>query len=123
MVVYVDSPSWATELSALSALYIPRLNEELGKDLVESMRFTVSSKVSRTKKQADEQEEVDAFYAPDDVVPIKLTDQELRQVEHSASVIKNERVREAVVRATVADLELQKGRQAKKGREKPREGL
>jgi hypothetical protein len=50
LVVYVDSPLWATELSALSEQYKTSMNSTLGQNPVRSVRFTVSRKVKQEKE-------------------------------------------------------------------------
>jgi len=123
MVVYVDSSIWATELSALAEEYRSRINQELGNETVRSMRFTVSKKVSEQRgfekaaKQAEEAEERDR------VESVPLTAEERAQIEASTAGIEDDDLREAVLRATIADLEWKKALSGAKDREKPREGL
>jgi predicted nucleic acid-binding Zn ribbon protein len=50
LVVYVDSPIWATELSAMAEHYREAVNTELGEELVRSVRFTVSRKVEEGRR-------------------------------------------------------------------------
>ncbi len=110
LVIYVDSNLWATELSALSEHYRESMNTELGKHLVRSVRFTVSRKavehrnevlLAQQEQQADEARPV----APRE----PLSDVEIAQLEASVSVISDPELREAVLRATVADFERKKG--------------
>ncbi len=116
MVVYVDSPIWATELSALAEEYRKKINEQMGQDAVRSMRFSVSRKVGEQRRielaerQAEEAAGGDRF----DSIPLSV--EERAQVEASASVIEDEGLREAVIRATVADLEWKKGATEAKNR-------
>lgn len=109
LVVYVDSPVWATELSALSTQLAQRLNECLGEDLVGAMRFTVSRKVSEQRTREAQSDEDDLFYAEDKVEPVPLGEAELEQVRQSAAAIRNLDLRETVIRATVKDLEWKRG--------------
>lgn len=109
LVVYVDSPIWATELSALHETLRQALNELLGQDLVRSIRFTVSRKVEEQRSREHAEEASIDSYTEDVVEPVALTEAELDQVRSSASVIRDEGLREAVLRATVKDLEWKRG--------------
>lgn len=109
LVVYVDSPVWATELTAMSSRLLEGLNASLGKASVRSIRFTVSRKVRDEKAREAREREDDAFYAADTVEPESLSEAEVEQVRRSTSAIKNPELREAVVRATIKDLELKRG--------------
>jgi len=123
MIVFVDSALWATELSALSEHYRTSINQELGQDLVTSVRFTVSRKVS-TEKRIEEIEKTSSDHLTEDKVdPVRLSDRELAQIEASVASIQDDGLRRAVLRATVADLEWKKGLKARKDRETPREAL
>lgn len=123
VVVYVDSPAWATELSALSERYREALETELGEKSVSAVRFSVSNRVDRKREEERLDEEADRFYEPDPAEPMALTASERAQVEASAAVIPDKDLREVVIKATIADLEWKKGRAEAKRREKPREGL
>lgn len=109
LVVYVDSPVWATELAALSGPLREALNQRLGEELVRTIRFTVSRKVTEGQALARSEKETDEFYAEDVVEPVALSDAEVEQVRRSASAIRNETLRETVIRATVKDLEWKRG--------------
>lgn len=122
MVIYVDSPLWATELSALSEKYREAVEEEIGKGRVRSVRFAVSRKVEMHRELMRTEEETSNHYLRDKVDSVPLTEVERAQVEASAAEIPDAELREAVIRATVADLEWKKGIRATKGREEPREG-
>ena len=121
LIVYVDSPAWATELSAMSELYKKAVNEEIGQELVDAIRFTVSRKVVEEHRIIGEQQETDDFYREDDVPSIPLTAAELSLVLESVSAIPDAELREAVLGATVKDLEWKKGIAARNSREEPRE--
>jgi predicted nucleic acid-binding Zn ribbon protein len=109
LIVYVDSPVWATELTALSAQLVKSLNEHLGQDLVRAMRFSVSRKVE-TQRNLEAQEQEDAsFYSRDRVESVPLSEAEIEQIRQSASAIRKPALRDAVVRATVKDLEWKRG--------------
>ena len=42
LVIYVDGPAWATELTAMSETYRKRINEELGKNITTDRSITRS---------------------------------------------------------------------------------
>jgi hypothetical protein len=122
LVVFVDSSLWAAELSALSERYRVAVNEELGKELVSSVRFTVSRRVETSRGVRQAEQESEASYSADKVDPVPLSEAEARQVEASVGEIDDDELRDAVLRATVADLEWKKGLAARKDRETPRDG-
>ncbi len=109
LVVDVDSPVWATELSALSTQLARSLNEQLGQELVRSMRFSVSKRVEQERAREAREQESDSFYAEDKVEPQPLSEAEIEQARASAAAIRSPELREAVVRATVKDLEWKRG--------------
>jgi hypothetical protein len=113
MVVEVDSPIWAAELSAMSEMLRQRVNEALGKDEVRTIRFTVSRGVSRDRR-ASEREAGEAADRHRLVEPVPLTKGELAEVRKSVSAIENEALREAAFRATVKHLEWSRGIEAAK---------
>lgn len=125
LVVQVDSPVWAAELSAMSEQLRILMREATGTDAVSSVRFTVSRRVAMARQDSRDQEERDALYEPEDVDPVPLTPQERSQVEHAAEGIDDPTLRQAFIEAMVADMELDKGRkaagEAQKGSQKPRE--
>jgi len=109
LVVYVDSPVWATELSALHETLRDALNTRLGQELVSIIRFTVSRKVEEQRTRLEAEASVKESYTEDVVESVPLTETEVEQVRSSASVIRDERLREVVVRATIKDLEWKHG--------------
>lgn len=123
LVIHVDSQAWATELSALSGPYREAIQEEMGEIPVTSIRFTVSRRVHARQELQRAEEDTEEFYRPDETTPIPLSEHERRQVEESTAVIKDESLREAVIRATIADLEWKKGMKASKTRHSASEGF
>ena len=122
LIVYVDSNARANDMAALSEIYRTNLNSGLGKNAIRKVSFTVSRKVMDEMKLAAAEEDTEEFYREDDVDPVALTDTERSQVEASASSIPDEVLREAVVRATISDLEWKKGIAARNSRETARDG-
>lgn len=123
LVVYVDASAWATELAAMAENYRNVINSGLGKETVKEIRFTVSRKVSEEQHFTRMETELDEFYREDRVDSVSLTETERAQVEASASVIPDEVLREAAIRATVKDLEWKKGIADRNSREKARGGF
>jgi hypothetical protein len=123
LIVYVDSPVWATELSAMSERYREALNEEIGQELVRTIRFTVSKKVVEQHRIVSAVREHDDFYQEDNVPSVPLTPAELSRVVRSVAAIPDSELREAVLRATIKDLEWKRGIAARNARQRPREGL
>ena len=121
LVVEVDSAVWATELSALSEQYREAVNEKLGQPLVKSVRFSVSRKVGEKRRFKERQRQEDAEKTQDEVPSVPLSDAEFEQVRLSVENIPDQELREAVLRATVADLEWKKGIKAAKRRQERRE--
>lgn len=112
LLVYVDSPVWATELAALSEWYRTAVNTAIGKDLVGSVRFRVSKRVREMDELDREDEARAAAGHPERVAPVPATEQERAQITAMAAGIHNEALREAAVRAAICGLELAKGRAA-----------
>jgi hypothetical protein len=123
LVVYVDSHARANDMAALSERYRTEMNSGLGKELISKVSFTVSRKVVDGHRADARERETEEFYKEDDVEPIPLTDRERAQVEASAAAIPDKELRDAVLRATVKDLEWKKGIAERNSRETPREGV
>lgn len=118
LLVFVDSPVWANELSVLAEHYRVAVNERIGKEAVGSIRFTVSRKVS--EELVREAEDVPSSVATDEakVTPAAATSDEIERVRREAAVVKNEELREAVVAAAIARLEWSKGIEARNAAER-----
>lgn len=122
LVIFVDGPGWATELTAMSETYRTRMNSEFGKKVIGKMKFTVSRKVAQEHLLRRTELEDEDFYYKDVVASLPLTEIERSQVIASADCIPDPKLREAAVRATIADMEWKKGLAARNSREKAREG-
>lgn len=116
LIVFVDSPIWATELAAMAEQYRASVNERIGEDLVSAVRFTVSRKVQEEHRFRQHEDETDEFYHEAEVNSIALTENELAQVKSSVADIPDEELRDAVLRATVRDMEWKKGLAGQNGR-------
>jgi hypothetical protein len=121
LVVYVDSNARATDMAALSEIYRTALNSGLGKNAISKVAFTVSRKVMDEMKLVSAAADLDDFYREDNVESVPLSETERAQVEASAASIPDEKLREAVLRATVSDLEWKKGIAARNSREAARD--
>jgi hypothetical protein len=123
LIVYVDGNSWATHFTAMSEQYRRALNEALGRELVSGMRFVVSRKVAEQHRLRRNEEETEEFYQRDSIDPMPLSDEELAQVRASVAEIPDGELREAVLRATVKDLEWKKALDAQTGLPAARESF
>jgi hypothetical protein len=116
LLVYVDGNSWAAHFAASSEAYRQAINEELGEDLVEQVRFSVSKRaVPATRIDGREQDGEQGEPAELEESAIPLSEVELSQIKASVERIPDEDLREAVLRATVRDLERKKGRASNSG--------
>lgn len=108
MVVYVDSQIWAAELTAQKELYRMRINHHYGDDTVNEIRFRISREVKRNKEIRRIEKE-DPYYRIDNVPSVSLTEEELEKAEDSVSGIKDLKLRKALLKAMIKDLEWKKG--------------
>ncbi len=113
LLVFVDSAVWANELSVLSEHYRLAVNERLGKELVTSIRFAVSRKVSEAREQEAEDEARASAGATERVAPVRATETEIEQVRQMAASVSDQELREAVIAAALAHLEWRKGIEAR----------
>jgi hypothetical protein len=109
LIVTVDSPGWAAELSAISEDLRGRINQALGKEAVRRMRFTVGRRVKEEQNLTAAREETARRYGGRRVQPVALTVAERRAVETSVARIADPGLRDAALKATIADLEWKKG--------------
>lgn len=109
LVVFVDGPAWANELSLMAEDLMLRLNEHLGEKTVRTIRFTVSKRVSEERSWEAALSESEDEYLPDEVTPERLSEVERMQVEHVSSVVTDPELRELAQRVMTKDLELKKG--------------
>lgn len=122
LVVHVDSPTWATELSLMADRVRRELNEKIGEELVSSVRFSVSKRVKREEAWDQQRQAEEAFYEEDKVEPIPLNAIEREQVLFCARGIADESLREAAVRAMTKDLEWKKALKARNESQRGSEG-
>jgi hypothetical protein len=113
LVVFVDTHTWATELSAMGEHYKAALNMVVGTETVGSLRFAVSRKVSEELDGERRWANEPADREPDTVEPVAASQMERDQVSMMASAVHDDRIRDAVVAAAIAHLEWRKGIEAR----------
>jgi len=111
--VHVDSHAWATQLSLLAEDLRDRLNSALGEDAVREIRFTVSSAVDEQTVEREADEAARRRYGGERVEPEQLSESEMRRIERETEAIESEGLREAAIRARIADLRVKKARERK----------
>lgn len=109
LIVFVDGNTWSNHFTAMSEPIRTALNKEIGQDLISELRFIVSRKVEEAHRLESAEREAETYHEPDAVDPVPLSEVELAQVRASVQEIPDEELREAVLRATVKDLEWKKG--------------
>jgi hypothetical protein len=114
LVVYADSPAWASELAAMSEQYRTAVNEALGKEVVGSIRFTVSQRVRRLQEEHDSDAGAIPGLVAYHVQPARLAKAEREDLARMAEVIHDDRLRQAALRAARRDLEWKKGLRRRK---------
>jgi hypothetical protein len=107
MIIRVDSPLWAAELSAQAEQFRMQVEEALNEGPLERISFKVDSYVSKRKAFKHQSDEQPSYI--EDVSPVSLTEKERENIEEEAAGIRNEEVREALIRARIKDLEWKKG--------------
>ncbi|MHB1340670.1 MAG: DciA family protein [Coriobacteriia bacterium] len=122
LVVSVDSPAWANELSLMTDRFRKALNDQIGQNLVRSIRFTVSRRVSLEQKEAAAREETEEFYEADATPPSPLSQSELDQATYMAAAVPDEKLRRAALRVMIKDLEWKKGGRSRKTPQAASEG-
>jgi hypothetical protein len=118
LLVFVDTNSWATELSAMGEHYRAALTMALGQETVTSLRFAVSKKVKEQlafEEQQLAEEAEDAWWKAEPVAANRL---EKDQIEMMAAGIGDPQIRSAVVSAEIAHLEWRKGIEARNAAER-----
>ncbi len=118
LLVFVDSAVWANELSVLSEHYRAAVNERLGKELVTSIRFTVSRKVAEVRAQEVEDDVHASPTRAEMVEPVEATESERDQVRQMAAAVSGPVLKDAVIAAALAHLEWRKGIEARSVAEK-----
>jgi len=109
LIVSVDSNTWATQLQAMSGELRDRVNEEIGKELVRSLRFPVSRAVAEEREQARREEGAARRYGGTRVEPAPLDEGEMEQARLLVGDVEDPDLRAAALRALVAEKEWEKG--------------
>jgi hypothetical protein len=110
LLVFVDTPTWANELSLMAEELRGRLDGVVPDAGVREIRFVVSKRVADAARAADEERLTTA--GPDaDVVPAPLSDEELAEIERASKGIADADLRAAAEALMRRDMELKKGRE------------
>ena len=109
LLVAVDSSVWATQLQVMSERLKECINEEIGRELVRTIRFTVTQDVEQDRAEESKVEQARRGYGGKRVDPVSLTKEEMRAAEALVKDVKTDSLREAALRAIVAEKEWQKG--------------
>lgn len=116
LVIYVDSPVWATELASVSEKLRTSLNEALGEDLVTSVRFVVSRRVGEERRQREADRAV-LEHVRDDRDPEPLETHELDSLEQSLGGIEDDALRASVRRAQAGSIGRRKAHEDPRSRD------
>ena len=106
LVVFVDDSAWAAQLSMSKEYYRQSLQFVLDEP-IEDIFFIVSKKAGirkEFKKRTDEKP-----WYKDESKPVQLTDSELEYIRKSVDRVKDEKLKERLFEAFVADFEWKKG--------------
>jgi hypothetical protein len=108
LLVSTDSSAWAGQLQAMSDQLRDRVNEEIGRESVRRIRFSASPMVAHEHEQREYEESAKRGYGGRKVEPRELSEQEMEQAEALVEDIESDALREAALRAIVAEKEWQK---------------
>ncbi|MBR2521829.1 MAG: DUF721 domain-containing protein [Coriobacteriales bacterium] len=106
LVVFVDDSAWAAQLSMSKEYYRQSLQFVLNEP-IEDIFFIVSKKAG-IRKEFKKHAEQKPWYK-DDLEPIQLTDSELEYIRKSVDRVKDEKLKEKLFEAFVADFKWKKG--------------
>lgn len=109
LIVFVDSPAWANELTLMAEHLRKDINTRIGEGSVRAIRFNVSKQVKEARRWEVMKEEDEAFYAKDQTEPVALSPSELEQAQYIAGAIEDPELREQALKVMVKDLEWKKG--------------
>ncbi|MCR5845318.1 MAG: DUF721 domain-containing protein [bacterium] len=106
LVVFVDDAAWAAQLSMSKEYYRQSLQFVLDEP-IDDIFFIVSKKAG-IRKEFKKHTEQKPWYK-DDLKPIQLTDSELEYIRKSVDRVKDEKLKEKLFEAFVADFKWKKG--------------
>lgn len=115
LVVFVDGPAWANQLSLMADDIQQRINAHLGQNAVKSLRFTVSRAVAQQGAVQAAEEDAGTYYLPEPQTPAALDGVELEQARHVAAAVRDPGLRELALKVMVKDLEQKKGARISRG--------
>ena len=105
ILIYVDSPQWAAELSMNQEYYRLCFSEVLGEE-IEKLTFLIT----KDEKYIREKEEhCSKNYNLDSWNPVELNEKELAEVRDMVKEVEDENLREKLFQAIVSDFERKKG--------------
>lgn len=111
VVIYVDTPHLAAELSMNKEYYRQMMEHEIDGNI--SDIFFIVSKATGKCKQFQKKEEEKPWYQ-DDCMSIPLDESELAYARLSVAGIEDEKLKESLFNALVSDMEWKKGMKANK---------
>lgn len=110
LMVAVDSSVWATQLQVMSDRLKECINEEIGRELVRTIKFNVSQAVEKDRAEEARTEQARRGYGGQTVTPIELSKDEMRAARKLVEDIENPEIKDAALGAIVAEKEWEKGR-------------
>jgi predicted nucleic acid-binding Zn ribbon protein len=117
LTVYVDQAAWAAELNASRYRIQKILERKLG-EKIDKVEFIVSSIGYRTRTFKKRHGDTPSYAEP--AKPASIEEGEMNEFEDELSVIEDERLKESLLKARVADTAWKKGIKASKWRQNAR---
>lgn len=113
MIVYIDSPGLAADMSARKWRIKMQVEKELGEGPLEDIKFIPSSALYKkeTFRKRDKEQEKEH-----DIEPVNLDENERREIEEEVSIVEDGELRETLLKARIIDAEWKKGIEAFKSR-------
>jgi len=118
LVVFVDSPAWANELSLMAERLKESINSRISHGSVRAIRFNVSKRVQEERQWDVSRQQDDEYYRVDTAPPIPLSPEELMQAEYMAEAVPDLELREKALKVMIKDLEGKKGARASNAAER-----
>lgn len=104
--VKTKSPSWSTELKALEQNIKKQINLKLGAEVVREIRFSHSSRLPKKDHAAGLDDA-----GPPDISPVSLTEDEAGFIKDIATWVKEDDLREALMKLAAKNKKLAKWRE------------
>lgn len=106
MVIYVDSPIWAAELTACKDRFRMYVEQRMGEGPIDTLRFQASSMAY--KKKTFKKREAEDAKTRADVGEVPLTNDEKNKIDEQTDSIEDEDLRNALRQAWIKSKEWQK---------------